>query len=455
MLSELKPRLLPGCALALAISTGCVSVDQEALDARNAVQAGHPEAAVAWSEKLATDSGYSRNLGMVEAGRIRMLSGDFAAAERWFRQAVDSAIDRKESAPKIKLGDVGNTVLASTLTDDRTREYYLEPYELNLALEYGIIAQVLNGRKDDALADARLACYVQDNLAETYGADVAKSDADKTDDKQRKSADKVYAEQSAAMSDVMAGTRSSWENPVLWWLTGVLFEADGDLNMAGQSYRRANAVRAGNAVFSDAVARATADRRLPAVGKARLVVVYEEGLVPMRTSLKVPVPLYTMMSIDIPKYESNVAYYPTRVSISGAKTDIPAAPALDVRSLAYRDLDERLPGIIARNISRAAVQAGAQTAVNYGGGNSYAKLAVFAANTVVSAIRRADTRSWITLPDGQQVWDDGEMEPGNYRIGVNAGGRMTAVDVNLSANETRLLWIADSGASFQMAQAAL
>lgn len=450
MLNDLNSRLLSGCALALAISTGCVSVDQEALNARNAVLAGRAGSAVTWGENLATGSSYSKNLGLVEAGRVRMLSGDFAVAERWFRQAVDSAIDRKESAPKIKLGDVGNTVLASTLTDDRTREYYLEPYELNLALEYGIIAQVLNGRKDDALADARLACYVQDNLAETYGADV-KNATSSADSKVKG----VYAEQSSAMADVLAGTRNSWENPVLWWLTGVLFEADGDLDLARQSYRRANVVRSGNAVFSGTVARANAGRRLPAAGKARLVVVYEEGLVPMRTSVKVPVPLYTMMSIDIPKYESNAAYYPTRVSISGAKTAVSAAPALDVRSLAYRDLDEHLPGVIARNISRAAVQAGAQTAVNYGGGNSYAKLAVFAANTVVSAIRRADTRSWITLPDGQQVWDDGEMEPGSYRIGVNAGGRTTAVDVKLSANETRLLWIADSGASFQTAQAAL
>ena len=448
-------RVVSVCLFLGAATVGCVSVDQEALNARNAVQAGHAESAVAWGEKLATDSTYSENLGMVEAGRIRMLGGDFAAAEGWFRKAVDAAIDRKESAPKIKLGDVGNTALASTLTDDRTREYYLAPYELNLALEYVILAQTVNGKKADALADARLACYVQDNLAETYGADVTKSNAGNANSMQRKASDKVYAEQKAAMSDVLAGTRNSWENPVLWWLTGVLFEADGNLDLARQSYRRANVIREGNSVFSDTVVRANAGRRLPADGKARLVVIYEEGLVPMRTSLKVPVPLYTMMSIDIPKYESTTAYFPARVSISGAKTSTPAAPALDVRSLAYRDLNEHLPGVIARNISRAAVQAGAQAAVNLAGGNSYAKLAVFAANTVVTAVRRADTRSWITLPDGQQVWEDGEMAPANYQIGVEVNGRTVTVPVTLGANETKLLWIADCGTAFRTALATL
>ena len=448
-------RVASACLFLGAVAAGCVSVDQEALNARAAIQADRASAAVGWSEKLATDSSYSKNLGMVEAGRVRMLSGDFAAAEGWFRKAVDSAIDRKESAPKIKLGDVGNTVLASTLTDDRTREYYLEPYELNLALAYGILAQAVNGKKEDALADARLACYVQDNLAETYGADVAKPIAGNVNDKQRKSSGKVYAEQSAAMADVMAGTRNSWENPVLWWLTGVLFESDGNLEMAGQSYRKANAVRGDNAVFAGAVARIEANHRSPAAGKSRLVVLYEEGLVPMRTSLKVPVPLYTMISIDIPKYESTVAYFPARVSISGAKTSTPAAPALDVRSLAYRDLNERLPGVIARNISRAAVQAGAQAAVNLTGGNSYAKLAVLAVNTVATAVRRADTRSWITLPDGQQVWECGEMEPASYQIAVNVNGRMVTVPVTLGANETKLLWIADCGTAFRTALATL
>lgn len=439
-----------GCGfLLLAVAAGCVSVDRDVVRARECICADQAVQAVGWSEGLANGSYYSKNLGAVEAGRVKMLCGDFASAENWFRKAVDSAVDRKESAPKIKLGDVGNALLASTVTDDRTREYYLEPYELNLALSYGIIAQIVNGRKDDALADARLAVYVQDNLAETYGVDVGKGT-----DTDNASAKKLYGQQSSQMADVMAGTRNSWENPVLWWLTGVLFEADGDLEMAWQSYRKANAVRGGNAVFLADVARADADNRTPASGLAKLVVVYEEGLVPVRRSLKVPVPLYTMMSIDLPLYQEKNAYVPNRVSVTGAQGPAAASPALDVRALAYRDLDEHLTGIIVRNITRAATQAGAQTAVNLAG-NNYAKLAMFVGNAVVSAVRSADTRSWVTLPDGQQVWEDGAMQPGDYSIGVEVNGRQVTVPVSLSADETRLLWIADCGQSFKTVLATL
>lgn len=438
----------PILAVALFALVGCVSVDKEARAAREAIQSGQYETATQWSEDLARDSIYSTRLGLVEAGRVAMLRGDFRTAEDWFRQAIDSAVDRKERDPKIKLGDVGNTVLAATITDDRTREYYLKPYEINLALGYGILAQAVNGKRDDALADARLAVYLQDGLAQEYGADLAAQGG------KDGSARKIYGEQSAAMRNVMEGTRNSWENPLLWWLTGVLFEADGDLQMAWQSYRKAAAVRSDCPVFAADAARADAERRTPAAGFAKLVVVYEEGFVPMRAAVKVPVPIYTMMSIDIPKYEETSPYCPNPVAISGNETLATASPALNVRALAYRDLDEQLPGIIARNISRAALQAGSQAAAN-ACGSDYAQLAVLLLNLTATILRSADTRSWVTLPNGQQVWEEGAMRPGDYQIGVATGARTVNVPVSLASGETRLVWVADTGRVFQFAQAKL
>lgn len=440
------------CLLLVAL-VGCVSVDEDARAAREAVRAGAPAQAVAWAETVAAESVYSKSLGTVEAGRLALLAGDSAKAERWFRAAVDSAVDRKESTPDIKLGDVGNTVLAATMTDDRTRTYYLAPYEINLALGYGILAELMNGKREDALVDARLAVYIQDSLAKTYGADLQKAAA--SSDAQTTSAGaRVCADQSAALREMMAATRNSWENPVLWWLTGALFEADGETEMAGQSYRKAAACRPDNPVFAKAAARADANVRTPARGCAKLLVLYEEGLVPQRESLKIPVPIYTAMSIDIPTYGDKTAYQPNAVAISGVTNLVAAAPALDVRALAARDLDERLPGVVVRNITRATVQAGAQAAVN-ANGNEYAQLAVFAANAVVSAMRRADTRSWVTLPDGQQVWSEDAMPPGAYKLGVAVNGRTISVPVTLAAGDVKLVWIADCGARAQTAVVSL
>ncbi len=439
----------------LATLAGCVSVDENVRMARESVLAGTPAAAVHWGENVATNSVYTKNLGKVEAGRLALLSGDSTKAEFWFRAAVDSAVDRKEKEPAIKLGDVGNTVLASTVTDDRTREYYLAPYEINLALTYGILAELMNGKREDALVDARLSVYIQDSLAKTYGEDLKKTAA--TDDAKAASAGEDICEgQSAALQEMMASTRNSWENPVLWWLTGVLFEADGDLEMAWQSYRKAAACRPDNPVFALDASRADKGKGVttPAQNRAKLLVLYEEGLVPQRQSLKIPVPIYTAMSIDIPTYGDKSAYSSSAVAISGLTNLVAAAPALDVRALAARDLSERLPGVIVRNITRAAVQAGAQAAVN-AAGNEYAQIAVLAVNAVASAIRRADTRSWATLPDGQQVWSEGAMMPGDYGIGVSVNGRTVSVPVSLKPGDVKLVWVVNSGQLFRTAVVSL
>lgn len=449
---ELK-KWMTAVVLSVVSLAGCVSVDADAHRAQEAVRAGTPEQAVAWAETLATEAVYSKSLGMVEAGRLALLAGDSAKAERWFRAAVDSAVERKESSPDIKLGDVGNTALAATVTDDRTRTYCLAPYEFNLALGYGILAELMNGKREDALVDARLAVYVQDSLAKTYGADLQKA-AESSDAQATSAGARVCAEQSAALREMMAATRNSWENPVLWWLTGVLFESDGEMEMAAQSYRKAAACRPDNPVFAKAVARADADVRTPVHGCAKLLVLYEEGLVPLRASLKIPVPIYTAMSIDIPTYGDKAAYQPHAVAVSGLTNLFAAAPALDVRALAARDLDERMPGVVVRNITRAAVQAGAQAAVN-AGGNEYAKLAVLAVNAVASAIRRADTRSWVTLPDGQQVWSEDAMSPGVYELGVVVNERTIQVPVTLAAGDVKLVWVADCGARVQTAVVSL
>jgi hypothetical protein len=421
-------------ALAAAVAlAGCVSEDRMAAEAIESLRLGDSSKALAWSGDLATNSTYSANRGMLEAGRVNMIAGDIESAAYWYTKAVDTAVERSETEPVVKLGDVANTVLASTVTDDRTRDYQLAPYELNLALEHGIVVQDLAGRRTAALADCRLASFVQSNLAETYGADVAKA-AKSTN----ATAQAIYDGKSAALDEMIASTANSWENPVLWWISGVLFEANGETDRAAQCYRSAAALRPGCGVFAADSARG-ARPALPSPGKARLAVVVGEGFVRRRVALKVPIPIYTGMSFDMPMYEGG-AYVPSqvRVGVSGGPSGF-ASPALDVEALAARDLKEHLPGIIARNLTRAAVQAGAQAAVNHSG-NEYAQLAVFVGNLVVSAMRSADLRCWASLPAGEHVWT-AEVEPGTRRVEASIGLYTAATTVELKPGETKIVYL--------------
>ena len=136
-------RLSAFAAVCLSFA-GCLSYDEEAAAAVAALGRGDAASAVKWSEALA-DSSRSSRLGTVETGRIHLLAGNSASSEVWFRKAIDSAIDHREKDPVIKLGDAAGTAMAATVTDDWSIEYYLSPYEINLALEYGILAQLFNG----------------------------------------------------------------------------------------------------------------------------------------------------------------------------------------------------------------------------------------------------------------------------------------------------------------------
>lgn len=422
---------------ALFALCGCVSVDRDAQRAVLGLKSGMDETAVTWSAELADESSYSKNLGKVEAGRTMLLTGKYAEARRRFSDAVDSAVDRTEAAPKLKAGDMLNTAMAATVTDDRTREYYLAAYEINLALQYGIFSRLLTGDREGALVDARLSVYVQDTHSETLGADLQKETEGSSE-----SSKSIVEEQGKSLEALIAATRNSWENPLLWWLSGVMFEADGDKDMAWQSYRKAAAVKPDCAVFAADAARADKAQAMDAK-KARLIVLYEQDFVPQRESVKVPVPIYTGMSIDIPRYGENIDR-PRVVSVSCSKRETAASLATDVRSLAARDLKEQLPGVVVRNITRASVQAGAQAAAN-ASGNSYVKLAVFVCNAIVSALRSADTRSWVTLPAFQHIWSDMDMQPGAHDVEVKVDGRIIRAKVTLAPGETRLLWIADTG----------
>lgn len=421
-------------SLAALISAGCISVDEDASAAIQAVRTGHGPEAVAWAEKLATESSYSKNLGLVEAGRVHFLLGDYETANTWLRAAVESAVDRKEGGPKIKLGDVANTALAATVTDDRTRNYYLAPYEINQALEYSILAQEQLGRRADALVDCRLAVYLQEDLAQTYGADLVKEE-----EKANDTAKSLLTENAASMESVIARTRSSWENPLLWWLTGVLFEAEGETQSAEQSYLRAAAIRPDNAIYAADAAR-IGKKPSPAAGQAKLVVVVGDGFISQRKGLKVPIPIYTGMSMDIPIY-GDEAYVPTQVlvEVEGLSRSA-AAPALDLQSLAYRDLKEHLVGIITRNITRAGVQAAAQAAVNRNG-NGYAMAGVFVGNLIISAIRKADVRAWATLPMGEQIWCSDAIKPGKRQVTIAIGGTTRTFTVDLKPGQTRIVYV--------------
>ena len=108
--------------------------------------------------------------------------------------------------------------------------------------------------------------------------------------------------------------------------------------------------------------------------------------------------------MDFPVFNAP-AHAPAQIAVeAGGAVAATCVPVVNVQALAYRNLRDRIPGVVTRNVTRAAVKIAAQQVANHvNTGNSYANFAlmagVFAYNTFSTVITEADTRGWQTVPE--------------------------------------------------------
>ncbi|MDD2598562.1 MAG: hypothetical protein PHO37_04985 [Kiritimatiellae bacterium] len=466
--------LLPVSALAaLLIFSGCVTGNKGAESAIAGLRVGSDAKALAWAEKM-KESWYSKQLGYLEAGRVRMLSGDFTGSSTNFAAAIDTMIDQTDEGPVIKVGDVGANIMAGTVTDDRTRPYNLPAYEFIQALNYQMINHLFLSDISAAGVEARRAVFAQDAIAEKYGSNLKKN-ADKqaaavearaeeksvaTDKDKADSLTNVDAKM-VNMAPVLEKSRNSYENGLVWYLCGAILEEQGDQSNASLSYRKANELAPDNPYVRKDFLRMlrtqdqVAYRALMEQYKmqesdllrsgAEVVVVFEESFVPQRKSVKVPLPVGgTLTSADFPIYEEGLYRAMSfEIGLKNGPTLGGGSPAVNLQALAYHDLKEKIPGIVLRNVTRIGTRIAAQQVANHAG-NDALKIGVLAFNAISTVINKADTRAWYTLPAIAYL-SCHPIQPGQQTIYVRnpATGYQIEIPVEVNAGERRLIWIAD------------
>ncbi len=458
-----------GLVWVLAVAAGCVSSNVSTDRALGCLRAGDDPQALVWAEKLKS-SIYSKPLGYVEAGRVRMLSGDFLGSSTNFATAIDAMIDKSEGAPVVKLGNVGANVLAGTLTDDRTRPYQMPVYEFIQALHYQTLNHLFLGDPSAAAVEARRAVFAQDQIAEKYGKEVEDARV-QAENSQTNTLGKVEA-QMAVMAPVLEMSRSSFENGLAWYLCGTVLEQDGDEANAALAFRKAWELTPGNPyvqrdflrlirkqdpeAFKTLVTQAGVDPATLVRPPCEIILIVEENFVSQRKSMKIPLPILgTITSVDFPLYQDGL-YSPMALEVrEGEVSRGLSAQALSVQALAYRDLKEKIPGIVVRNVTRVTTRVVAQQAAN-ASGNNYVKYGVLAFNAVSTVINKADTRAWYTLPMVSHLFRSG-VEPGEHLLELRSQstGFVMRLPVKVAEGETRLVWVADIGGNSRVATASL
>ncbi len=273
------------------------------------------------------------------------------------------------------------------------------------------------------------------------------------------------------------------------YLSGILYEAQGELNDAFIAYRKAleayetyqehYGTRFPPALPADLlrVTQAlglreeyeTYRRRFPGVGyetiqalrgKGELVYISYNGFAPLKQSyaISVPVPASKgqpayLLRVAFPRFvprPSAIAYAKLRVSRGTQQYTTRTSTVQDLTAIARKNLEDRIGRIRVKALARAVAKYLAARALAEGtrrktGNQTLGAIVGILANIVAVVTERADTRSWRTLPGTVQLARL-SLPPGTYTVtavyyathgGVLAEHRFTTV--RLKAGEKTFL----------------
>jgi len=455
-----------GCLLLiwlLLLTAGCATHSQNAGMAIARLKTGDTSAALHWSEKL-KESSRSGDLGYLESGRIKMLAGDFAGSREDFAVAIDKVLEETENGPVIRAGSVGSTLAASTIADDTVRKYQLSPYEIIQLLHYQTLNYLFSGDPEGAGVEMRRTVFAQDAIAEKYSKEIAKAQESVRPDQAQAMA--AVQTRMQPLGPVLERTRSSYENGLAWYFCGLMFEKQGDAANSSLCYRKAWELAPGNAcilkdflrmlrtqdpqTFSELTVQNNVDVNSLTRGSTEIVVLYEDSMISQRQTEKIPIPIpdfrgaITLISIDFPFYTDG-AYTPKPLTIAEGETVLGVTePAVYLQSLAYQDLKDKMPGIVTRNVTRAATKVIAQEIAN-NRNDDLVRFGMMAISAATSLASTSDTRAWYSIPMVTHLYR-GSVSPGTHLLQCRTVyGTTLTIPVTVADGETRLVWIANTG----------
>ncbi|MGE6196209.1 COG3014 family protein [Aeromonas media] len=464
----MRPASLTGLLLAGLLLGGCasrwqdlfVSYSDQMVPLRNQLLLGHAaEALPKVRESTPRDDTYV--LDQLEKGRIAWLAGQDGVSKQGFA-AADSRLAWEESQARYRLSQ-GLAQAGSLLTNDQTMAYRAPDYERTMLHHYLALNYLQRGDAEGALVEVRRANQVQERALKARADEVRKA-KEKSEEAEAEGEMRQLMSRGAPELDRLIGqVKNGFQNAYTFYFSGVLYEAAGDLNDAWVDYQRGYQIAPDNQSLQDALLRlarlrGSADelketekkvgRKAPPLAKdqGQLVVLFEDGLIPARREIFLPLPISTS-SGDFRTFTVAVPYYDNRASDTGplmvsvGKQAGRTSSLVRLESLAAKDLQERLPGMLTRQALRlVAKEQLRRSAAKEGGDVGNILVGIF--NTLSE---RADTRSWLTLPAEASSWQ-GMVPAGEVQLQLGAGSAMRTLPLTVHAGRTTLVWVQRLGA---------
>ncbi|WP_159064798.1 COG3014 family protein [Thaumasiovibrio subtropicus] len=388
-----------------------------------------------------------------ESGRVAFLQQDYAASMAALK-AADAYWTEEQRQAQIRISE-GIEQATSLFLNDNVISYEPSPYEVGFLHLYLGLNYLQAKDLDGALVEMRRANRVQESVIDfrKQQAEIAQREA-----KQQQMSDNVsevlkrYPDKSNAL-----GAR---QNAYLFFLSALLYEADGDLNSAFVDIQRAlNVVpdnkavvdtamriakRAGRRTELKALQRQYGQYKVPSRDTGTLIIIDEQQVVSAKQMWRLPLVLWdnnyqqAIYNLSLPYYSKQrfTPYRPIKVDNSDLDADL----VTDTNLMASQALSDDMFAIVTRQALRiVAKDQLRQSAVN-SSEDEYKELSNAVFNIFNMLTDQADTRSWQTLP--ASVY----LSTAQYELNeVTLSSRGNQWTVPIQPGRITLFWVSRQG----------
>lgn len=389
-------------------------------------------------------------LYMMERGRINQIDGAFGASKTDFEQVI-TAFEERDLAATVQMGEIGAQG-ASLLTNDNANPYKGAGYERVFAHHHQAFNYLGEQNLEGASVEFRKVALEQRVLLEQHEKEVAEAYEEAEENNLNIDA---LSDEFSGLDSVAGKVKSSFQNAYTFYASAAFWEATGDYNAALVDYKKAFEINPKNAYIKQDIARISKkfgervkiDTNEAHAGQGSVVVFFEDGFVPAKSEIKVPVPTFDggFISLAFPYYETN--FWPVAQKLRVMGSDFEeygiSSEIVNVSALAVKDLKEKLPGLLVRQALRGLTKYQLQRE----SGKQLGLAGQFAASIYNVISESADRRSWLTLPHSVQIMRF-NIESGEQELNLATTTTQTKMSVNVPENRT--IFIRVVGANNQL-----
>lgn len=400
-------------------------------------------------ERAASNNSYVLNL--LERGRLQFLAANWQASQESFEKAY-AEIEVQRNKAKVQISK-GIEKLGAVVSNDNVISYQVPYYEQGMLHSYQALNYLYQRDFEGALVEIRRANLVQENALKAYQNEIYKAEDElyksgmSTD-----SLDNAYPSMAASIGEVKNG----FQNAFTFYLSGILYEASGELNDAYIDYKRAIEIYPQNQYLQQDVLRLATKlgmqddlddfqqrfglyRSQEATQQGQVVILIERDIVSSKQDVGLNLPVgrsnrgVKFFSFSLPVYRGALpTHNNVTVHLNGETYE--SNEIVRIQSLAAKDLQDQLPALLTRQVVRVVAKEQMRQKLNREAGD----VGNILASIYNIASEKADTRSWSTLADEVDIVRM-NVPAGKQILQVQVNGQMQNIEVNVQANRITLI----------------